>query len=110
MECSIVHLCNSDARAFHGEFYVAQSNTLRKPPPYISGAARVIQVNQALLNAARRAGINVIYLQMAFKQDLSDAGNASSPPYHKELALIMMRDRAELEGNCWSRIRGIGEL
>ncbi len=65
----------------------------------ISGAARVIEVNQALLDATRRACIKVIYLQMTFKPDLSDAGDASSPAYHKELALIMMRDRPELEGN-----------
>ena len=35
---------------------------------------------------------------MTFKRDLSDAGDPSSPAYHKELALIMMRHRPELEG------------
>lgn len=72
----------------------------------ISGAARVIEVNQAILGAGRRAGVKVIYLQMTFKRDLSDAGDPSSPAYHKELALIMMRSRPELEGkllieNTW---------
>lgn len=72
----------------------------------ISGASRVIEVNRALLAAARRAGLRVIYLQMTFKPDLSDAGDPSSPAYHKELALIMMRHRPELEGkllieNTW---------
>jgi len=43
---------------------------------------------------------------MTFNRDLSDAGDASSPAYHKELALIMMRSRPELEGkllieNTW---------
>ena len=64
----------------------------------ISGALRVIEVNRELLGAARRAGIKVIYLQMTFKRDLSDAGDPSSPAYHKELALIMMRSRPELQG------------
>ena len=72
----------------------------------ISGAARVIEVNQAILAAARRVGVKVIYLQMTFRRDLSDAGDPSSPAYHKELALIMMRSRPELRGklliqNTW---------
>ena len=72
----------------------------------ISGAARVVEVNQAILGAARCAGVKVIYLQMTFKRDPSDAGDPSSPAYHKELALIMMRSRPELEGkllieNTW---------
>jgi len=54
----------------------------------ISGASRVIEVNRKLLRAARQAGVKVIYLQMTFKRDLSDAGDPSSPAYHKELALI----------------------
>ena len=72
----------------------------------ISGAARVIEINRTILAAARQVGVKVIYLQMTFKRDLSDAGDSSSPAYHKELALIMMRSRPELEGkllieNTW---------
>jgi len=64
----------------------------------ISDASRVIAVNRQLLSTARQAGVSVIYLQMTFKRDLSDAGDPTSPAYHKELALIMMRRRRELEG------------
>lgn len=64
----------------------------------ISGASRVIAVNREVLGAARHAGVRVIYLQMTFKRDLSDAGDPTSPAYHKELALVMMRQRPELEG------------
>jgi ureidoacrylate peracid hydrolase len=64
----------------------------------ISGSAPVIEVNRRLLDASRNAGVPVIYLYMAFKPDLSDAGDPSSPAYHKELALRMMRDRRELAG------------
>jgi len=64
----------------------------------ISGAAQVIEVNRRLVQAARKARLKVIYLQMSFKPDLSDAGGPGSPNYHKELALRMMRDRPELAG------------
>jgi ureidoacrylate peracid hydrolase len=64
----------------------------------IAGAAPVITANQRLLAASRRAGLKVIYLQMSYKPDLSDAGDASSPNYHKELGMVMMRQRPELRG------------
>jgi len=72
----------------------------------ISGAARVIEVNRQLIAACRRSGVRVVYLQMGFKPDLSDAGDPSSPAYHKELALRMMRERPTLAGkllieNSW---------
>jgi ureidoacrylate peracid hydrolase len=63
----------------------------------ISGADAAIEATARLLAAARKAGVAVIYLQMGFKQDLSDAGDASVPVHHKELALIMMRARPELK-------------
>jgi ureidoacrylate peracid hydrolase len=64
----------------------------------ITGSAPVIEVNRRLLAASRKAAVEVVYLMMAFKPDLSDAGDPSSPAYHKELALRMMRDRPELAG------------
>ena len=72
----------------------------------IAGSQPVIEVHQRLLPAARKAGVQVVYLYMAFKPDLSDAGDPSSPAYHKELALRMMRGRTELAGkllvdNTW---------
>lgn len=72
----------------------------------ISGAVPAIETNRRLLNAARATGLKVIYLQMSFKPDLSDAGDPTSPVYHKELALHLMRNRPELHGkllvdNTW---------
>ncbi|MPZ56113.1 MAG: isochorismatase family protein [Rhizobiales bacterium] len=64
----------------------------------ISRAPDVIEVHQRLLPACRKAGVKVIYLVIAFKPDLSDAGDPTSPAYHKELALRMMRSRPELAG------------
>jgi ureidoacrylate peracid hydrolase len=64
----------------------------------ITGSAPVIDVHRRLLAASRKAGVKVVYLAMSFKPDLSDAGDPSSPAYHKELALRMMRSRPELGG------------
>lgn len=72
----------------------------------ISGAAPAIDASKRLLKAAREAGVGVIYLQMSYKPDLSDAGDPSSPNHHKELGMVMMRERPELAGkllidNSW---------
>lgn len=69
----------------------------------ISGAAPVIEVHRRLLDAARTAEVPVIYLQMGYKPDLSDAGGALSPNHHKELALVVMRDRPQLHGKLLVR-------
>jgi ureidoacrylate peracid hydrolase len=72
----------------------------------ISGAAPAIAANRALLATARARGVRVIYLQMTYRSDLSDAGGPNSPNYHKELAMVLMRRRPELMGkllveNTW---------
>ena len=64
----------------------------------ISGAKAAIEANSRLINESRNSGIKVVYLQMTYKPDLRDAGGPGSPNYHKELGLIMMRDRPELNG------------
>ena len=65
----------------------------------ISRAPRTIEVNRRLLDAARKSGLKVVHLQMTYKPDLSNAGGPASPNHHKELALVMMRARPELEGS-----------
>ena len=52
----------------------------------------------------------MIYLQMSFKPDLSDAGGPDSPAYHKELALRMMRERPELAGTLLIDDRWDGQI
>lgn len=64
----------------------------------ISGAGAVIEKQQALLSAARTAGVPVIYLAMTYQHDLSDAGGKDSPNYHKELGLRLMRDEPQYQG------------
>jgi ureidoacrylate peracid hydrolase len=64
----------------------------------ISKAAEIIGVIRRILEGARKAGIAIIYLQMGYKEDLSDSGGPDSPNWRKELALLLMRKRPELQG------------
>ena len=80
----------------------------------ISGAAAAVAATRRLLEASRRAGVKVVYLQMSYRPDLGDAGDASSPNYHKELGIRMMRQRRELSGKLlvddswdWQIVEGL---
>ena len=48
--------------------------------------------------AARVAGLPVVYLTIGYPPDLSTAGGVDSPNPQKELALCLMRERPELRG------------
>jgi ureidoacrylate peracid hydrolase len=64
----------------------------------ISGAPQVIRSVKAVLDAARRAGVPIVYLQMGYQPDLSDGGGPGSPNWHKELGIRMMTCQPELKG------------
>ena len=64
----------------------------------ISGAPAVIDVHRRLLDGCRAARVPIVYLQMTYRPDLTDGGDETSPNFHKELGLVMMRRRPELEG------------
>jgi ureidoacrylate peracid hydrolase len=64
----------------------------------ISEAPRVIRAIRAVIEAARPAGIPIVYLQMGYKPDLSNSGGPNSPNWHKELAMRLMHARPELKG------------
>jgi ureidoacrylate peracid hydrolase len=64
----------------------------------ISDAPSVISAIRPVLDAARTGGIPVVYLQMGYKPDLSNAGGPNSPNSHKELAMRLMGERPELKG------------
>ena len=64
----------------------------------ISKAANAVETNVKLVDEARKAGVKIVYLQVGYKPDLSDAGGPLSPNYHKELSLRTMRERPELHG------------
>jgi ureidoacrylate peracid hydrolase len=62
----------------------------------ISGAQRVIASISSVLTGARARGIQVVYLQMGYKPDLSNGGGPNSPNPRKELAMRLMCSRPEL--------------
>ncbi len=64
----------------------------------ISDAPRVVLSIKTVLDAARRAGVLVVYVQMGYKPDLSNSGGPNSPNWHKELAMHLMNCRPELKG------------
>ncbi len=64
----------------------------------ISGAAPAIAANARLVPALRAAGVFVVYLQMSYARDYSDAGGPESPNPLKELGMVLMRDHPEFQG------------
>lgn len=69
----------------------------------IKGAERVIAQSAKVLDAARAAGIPVIYFQNGWDEDYVEAGGPGSPNYHKSNALKTMRARPELHGKLLAR-------
>lgn len=78
--------------------FVSESGMFDLAGVDISSAPAVIDANRRLLKACRQAGVKVVYLQMSYRRDLGDAGDVSSPNYHKELGIVTMRKRPELGG------------
>jgi ureidoacrylate peracid hydrolase len=64
----------------------------------ISGARKVIHVLREVLEVGRRAGLQIVYLQMGYDAQLTTSGGPDSPNWHKELALRLIRQRPELKG------------
>lgn len=69
----------------------------------ISGAAGTIGNIDKVLKAARRAGIQVIYLQNGWDPDYVEAGTELSPNWHKSNALKTMRRNPNLQGQLLAR-------
>ncbi|NIJ07380.1 ureidoacrylate peracid hydrolase [Sphingomonas vulcanisoli] len=70
----------------------------------IAGAAGTIGKIATVLEAARGAGVPVIYLQNGWDPDYVEAGTAGkSPNFHKSNALKTMRARPDLKGQLLAR-------
>jgi ureidoacrylate peracid hydrolase len=78
--------------------FASKGGTLDIAGVDVREAPGVVRTIRAILEAGRRAGVAVAYLQMAYKKDLSDAGGARSPNCRKELAMHLMTSRPELKG------------
>ena len=69
----------------------------------IAGAAGVIDKIATVLDTARTAGVQVVYLQNGWDTDYKEAGGPGSPNWHKSNALKTMRARPELDGQLLAR-------
>ncbi len=69
----------------------------------ISGAAGVIGRISQVLDTARAAGIQIVFLQNGWDPDYIEAGGPGSPNWHKSNALKTMRTRPELKGKLLAR-------
>ena len=64
----------------------------------VAPARDAVANTRLVREAAREAGLSVIYLTIGYPPDLSTAGGPDSPNPRKELALCLMRERPELRG------------
>lgn len=78
--------------------FASKGGTLDLDGVDLAGAPRVISSIRQLLDAARNAGLPVVYLQTGYKRDLSNAGGALSPNPRKETAMRLMCSRPDLRG------------
>jgi ureidoacrylate peracid hydrolase len=64
----------------------------------VSGAPSAIAKTRQVLEAARAAGVTVIFFQNGWDPEYREAGTTASPNWHKSNALKTMRARPELAG------------
>lgn len=69
----------------------------------IGGASSVIERIAKVLETARAAGVQIIYLQNGWDPDYVEAGGPGSPNWHKSNALKTMRARPDLAGQLLAR-------
>lgn len=64
----------------------------------VRSAGEVVANARLVCDAARAAGLPIIYLTIGYPADQSTAGGSDSPNPHKELSLCLVRERPELRG------------
>jgi len=69
----------------------------------IEGAAGVIDRIALAVEAARRAGVTVVFFQNGWDAQYTEAGGAGSPNWWKSNALKTMRERPELQGTLLAK-------
>ena len=69
----------------------------------IDGAAAVIDRIALTVEAARAAGVQVVYFQNGWDADYAEAGGEGSPNWWKSNALKTMRDRPALQGTLLAK-------
>lgn len=69
----------------------------------ISGAASCISRIATAADAARKAGMPVLYFQNGWDPEYTEAGGPGSPNWHKSNALKTMRKKPELQGKLLAK-------
>ncbi|WP_027487480.1 pyrimidine utilization protein B [Allorhizobium undicola] len=69
----------------------------------VSGARSTITNIAKTLEAARAAGVLVVYFQNGWDKDYVEAGGPGSPNWHKSNALKTMRARPQLQGQLLAK-------
>jgi ureidoacrylate peracid hydrolase len=69
----------------------------------IEGAGAVIEKIALIVEAARRAGVTVVFFQNGWDPDYVEAGGPGSPNWWKSNALKTMRDKPELQGKLLAK-------
>jgi ureidoacrylate peracid hydrolase len=69
----------------------------------VSGAPPAIAKTKIALDAARAAGLTVMFFQNGWDKDYVEAGTSGSPNFHKSNALKTMRARPELQGTLLAK-------
>jgi ureidoacrylate peracid hydrolase len=70
----------------------------------ISMIQKAIPPTQKVLDAARKAGIPIVYLKMGYKEDLSDLGSEDSPNRVRHLQILHVGDQMTAPNGSKSRI------
>ncbi len=78
--------------------FASKGGTLDIAGADLTEAPAVVRAIRSVLDAARPASVPIVYLQMGYKPDLSNAGGPGSPNCVKELGMHLMRAKPELEG------------
>ena len=66
-----------------------------------SAAWKIVEPCKEIIRAARRKGARIIYFQMGYSPDLSDAGSPDSPGFQKSSGLNFFRKHPELKDKLY---------
>ena len=78
--------------------FASKGGTLDLAGADLSEAPSVVRTIRSVVDAARPAGVPIVFVQMGYKPDLSNAGGPRSPNYYKETAMHLMCARPDLKG------------
>ncbi len=78
--------------------FASKGGTLDLAGADLSEAPGVVRTIRGVVDAARSAGVPIVFVQLGYNPDLSNAVGARSPNCYKETAMHLMNTRPELKG------------